>query len=80
MSLIKVVLPIYVLQWKKMEEFGWFLTLRIDFESQNFAIFTARFMIGCWSAKGLLKQGSAYFHSINPGFDVEVDEKILNGI
>ena len=45
-----------------------------------FRIFTARFIIGRWSAKDLLKSESAYFHSINPGFDAENAEKFLNVI
>ena len=43
-------------------------------------IFKARFIIGRCSAKDLLKKESVYFHSINPGFDAKVAEKILNGI
>ena len=34
----------------------------------------------CGSAKDLLQLESAYFHSINPGFDVEFVEKLVNGI
>ena len=32
------------------------------------------------STKDLLKLESAYFHSIDPGIDAEVDEKFLNGV
>ena len=61
---MKVVLLVsYSSMKKKLEWFGWFLTQKIDFESQNFAIFTARFLIGRWSAKDLLQWESAIYHS-----------------
>ena len=63
-----------------MEWFGWFLTQKIDFESQNFEIFTARFLIGRWSAKDLLQWESAIYHSIKLGFEGQVVKKFLNGI
>ena len=56
------------------------LTQKIDFESQNFAIFTARLQIGRWSAKDLLQWESAIYHSIKPGFEGPVAKKFLNGI
>ena len=56
------------------------LTMTLDFESQNFTIFTDKFIIGLWFAKDLLKQDSAYNYSINPGFDAENAEKFLNGV
>ena len=62
------------------EGFGWFLTLKIDFESQNFAIFTAIFLIGCCSAKDLLHWESVIYHSIKLGFKGQVAKKFLNGI
>ena len=43
-------------------------------------IFTARFLIGCWSAKYLLQWESAIFHSIKLGFEEQVAKKFLNGI
>ena len=45
------------------------------FESQNFAIFTARFLIGRWSAKDLLQWESAIYHSIKLGFEGPVAKK-----
>jgi hypothetical protein len=39
-----------------------------------------QFMIGCRSAKDVLKEESAINHSINLGFDAEVAEQFLNGI
>ena len=41
---------------------------------------TARFIIGHWFAKDLLKQESTYFGSIYPGFNAAVAEKPLYGI
>ena len=75
-----VLLISYSSMKKKLEWFGWFLTQKIDFESQNFAIFTARFLIGRWSAKDLLQWESAIYHSIKLGFEEQVAKKILNGI
>ena len=78
---MKVVLLIsYSSMKKKMEWFGWFLTQKIDFESHNFAIFTARFLIGRWCAKDLLQWESAIYHSIKLGFEGPVAKKFLNGI
>ena len=78
---MKVVLLIsYSSMKKKLEWFGWFLTQKIDFESQNFGIFTARFLIGRWSAKDLLQWESAIYHSIKLGFEGPVAKKFLNGI
>ena len=53
------------------------LAQKIDFESQNFAIFTARFLIGRWSAKDLLQWESAIYRSIKLGFEGQVAKKIL---
>ena len=39
-----------------------------------------KFIIKCRSAKDLLKQESAIYHSINLGFDAKVAEQFLNGI
>ena len=78
---MKVVLLIsYSSMKKNLEWFGWFLTQKIDFESQNFAIFTARFLIGRWSAKDFLQWESAIYHSIKLGFEGPVAKKFLNGI
>ena len=52
---------------------------KIDFESHNFAIFTARFLISRWSAKDLLQWKSAIYHSIKLGFEGQVAKKFLNG-
>ena len=52
----------------------------MDFECQNFVIFTARFLIGRWSAKDLLQWKSAIYHSIKLGFEGPVAKKFLNGI
>ena len=49
-------------------------------KNQNLAIFEAIFIILRQSAKDLLKQKSAIYHSINLGFDAEVAEKFLNCI
>ena len=57
-----------------------FDTEKIDFESQNFAIFTDRFLIGRWSAKDLLQWESAIYQSIKLGFEGQVAKKFLNGI
>ena len=43
-------------------------------------IFTARFLIGRWSAKDLLQWESAIYHSIKLGFEGPVAKKFLNGI
>ena len=58
-------------------EFRQFLTQKIEFESQNFAILTARFQIGRWSAKDLLQWESAIYHSIKLGFEGQVAKKNL---
>ena len=50
--------------------YGWFL--------QNFAIFTAKFLIGRWSAKDLLQWESVIYHSIKPGFEGQVAKRFLN--
>ena len=71
---------IFLNEKKNLEWFGWFLTQKIDFESQNFGIFTARFLIGRWSAKDLLQWESAIYHSIKLGFEGQVAKKFLNGI
>ena len=52
----------------------------IDFESQYFAIFTARFLIGRSSAKDLLQWESAIYHSIKLGFEGQAAKIFLNGI
>ena len=54
--------------------------IRMIFESQNFAIFMARFLIGRWFAKDLLQWESAIYHSIKQGFEGQVAKKFLNGI
>ena len=78
---MKVVLLIPYYSMKKiLEWFGWFLTQKIDFESQNFTIFTARFLISCWSAKDLLQWESAIHPSIKLGFEGQFPNKFLNGI
>ena len=78
---MKVVLLIsYSSMKKKFGMIGWFLTQKIDFESQNFAIFLARFLIGRWSSKDLLQWESAIYHSIELGFEGQVAKKFLNGI
>ena len=78
---MKVVLLVsYSSMKKKLEWFGWFLTQKIDFESQNFGIFMARFLIGRWSAKDLLQWESAIYHSSKLGFEGPVAKKFLNGI
>ena len=59
---------------KKIGRIRMILTLKIDFERQNFAIFKARFRIE--SQMCLLKYERAHFQSINSGFDAEVSEKI----
>ena len=81
-SLMKVVLLISYSSMKKknLEWFEWFLTQKIDFESQNFAIFTARFLINRWSAKGLLQWESSIYHSFKLGFEGQIAKKFLNGI
>ena len=81
MSLSKIVLLIsYSSMKKKLEWFPWFLTQKIEFDSQNFAIFTARFLIVRWSAKALLQRESAIYHSIKLGFEGQGAKKFLNGI
>ena len=65
---------------KKFGMIGRFLTQKIDFESQNFAIFTASFLIGGWFAKDILQWESAIYHSIKLGFEGQVAKKFLNGI
>ena len=43
-------------------------------------IFTARFLIGRWSAKDLLQWESAIYHWIKLEFEGQVAKKFLNGI
>ena len=81
MSLMKVVLPIsYSSMKKKLEWLVWFLTPKIDFESQNFRDLHAGFLISRWSAKDFLQWESAIYHSIKLGFEGQAAKIFLNGI
>ena len=65
---------------KNPERFYRFLTLKSDFENQNFTIFKAIFITKHQSTKDFLKPKSAVYHSINLGFDAEVAKNILHGL
>ena len=81
MSITKnVPLKWYYSVKKKIKEIRIIFDIEIDFESQNFAIFTDRFQIGGWSARDLLQWESAIYHSIKLGFEGQVAKKFLNGI
>ena len=79
---MKVVLLIFIFlnEKKIIGMIRMIFDTEIDFESQNFAIFMARFLIGRWSAKDLLQWKSAIYHSIKLGFEGLVAKKFLNGI
>ena len=63
---------------KENRRFRMIFDIENGFESQNFAIFAARFIIRRSFAKDLLKLEIAYFYSIILGFNAEVAKKFLN--
>ena len=65
---------------KKLERFRYFLTLKIELESQKSVLLDGLIYIICLSTKKLLRWKSAVYHSVKLPFDVEVAEKFLNGI